>query len=308
MIENYIGIDAGGTKAIAVLTDAKLRILARERFEGMNVSQMNPNTVSRLLQQIIDDLTYRAGMLPYHIGLTILAAAGAGEAKTREEVEYACHGRMPERKVKVITDAEAALAGAFVGGAGIVLISGTGSIAWGKDDRGRIVRAGGYGYLLGDEGSGFWLGREALRRCLAAHHRGETTALAGKICEIWQLSDIAKAVTIVYSAEKPAGKIAELAPLVFESYEAGDPLSVEILQEAGKKLAELVETTVKGLSLASPIKVNLTGGIASQVKVMQPLIQEHLPGEYQFVPAAYDAAVGAVIALMTSNKQEVTNS
>ena len=298
MIENYIGIDAGGTKSIAVLTDAKLRLLARENYEGMNISQMNPNTVSRMVQQIIDDLTYRAGMLPYHIGLTVLAAAGAGEVKTREEVEYACHGRMPERKVKVITDAEAALAGAFDGGAGIALISGTGSIAWGKDEAGKIVRAGGYGYILGDEGSGFWLGRELLRRCLDAYHRGEITALGKKAAELWQIADISKAIPLVYGVEKPAAKTAELAPLVFEAYEAGDPMAVEILQEAGKKLAELVEKTAKGLSITEPVKVNLTGGIAGQQKVILPLIQAHLTGEYQFVPAAYEAAVGAVIATL----------
>ncbi len=298
MMENYIGIDAGGTKSIAVLADAKLRILAREHYEGMNVSQMNPNLVSRLVQQIIDNLTYRAGMLPYHIGLTVLAAAGAGEAKTREEVLNACRGRMPERKVKVITDAEAALAGAFDGGAGIALISGTGSIAWGKDEAGKIVRSGGYGYILGDEGSGFWLGRETLRRCLEAYHRGETTTMGKKAAELWQIEDISKVVPLVYGAEKPAAKIAELAPLVFEAYEAGDPMAVEILQEAGKKLAELVEKTAKGLSIAAPVKVNLTGGIAGQLKVMQPLIQGHLSGEYQFVPATYEAAVGAVIAVI----------
>jgi len=298
MIENYIGIDAGGTKTIVVLVDADLRVRAKGSYEGMNLAQMNPNTVSGRLKQIIEEMTYRAGMLPYHVGLTVLAGAGGGDSKMREEIEYACWARMPERKVKVITDAEAALAGAFKGGAGIVLIAGTGSIAWGKDNEGRMARAGGYGYILGDEGSGFWMGREVLRRCLDAYHRGEMTALGKKVCEFWQIEDISKAISIIYSSDKPGAKAGELAPLVFEAYEAGDAAAQDILREAGRHLAELAVKVRGRLSFVPPVKVCLSGGVAGQQAVMQVLIGAELGKEYELVPAAYEAAVGAVAAVM----------
>lgn len=296
MKEHYIGIDAGGTKSEAVIVDQDLKILAAGIYEGMNVRQANPNTVSRIVKTIIDDLTYRAGLLPYHAGLTILAAAGAGDAKIREQAEYACEGRMPGQKIKVITDAEAALAAAFGGKPGIVVISGTGSIAWGKDESGKVMRAGGYGYILGDEGSGFWIGREAVRISLDEFHRGDDSPLAGKICQLWEIENVYQAVSVVYSDEKPAFKAGTLALLVFEAAEAGDETCSNVLKEAAGELIKLADAITGRGKFPEPVNLCFSGTVAR--KLHEGGYFEGIGSivNYTMIEPQYNPAAGAVIA------------
>jgi len=296
MKEHYIGIDAGGTKSEAVIVDQDLRILAEGIYEGMNVRQANPNTVSRIVKTIIDDLTYRAGLLPYHAGLTILAAAGAGDAKIRDQVEYACEGRMPQQIVKVIPDAEAALAAAFGGDPGIVVISGTGSIAWGKDESGKVIRAGGYGYILGDEGSGFWIGREALRIALDGYHSGDDSPLAKKICELFEIDNICQAVSVIYQDEKPAYKAGTLAPLVFEAADAGDDLCKGILRGAAGELIKFVEAITGRGKFREPVNLCFSGSIAQKLREGGYFEDISSIADYDISEPLYQPAAGAVIA------------
>jgi N-acetylglucosamine kinase-like BadF-type ATPase len=295
MLEYYLGIDAGGTKSEAVLCDENYRIASRNWYQGLNLRGLNPNIAASTVKLILEDMTYRAGLLPYHIGLTVLAAAGAGDAKTREMVEWACKNYMPTQKVKVVTDAEAALTGAFNGTPGIVIIAGTGSIAWGKDDNGKIARAGGLGYLLGDEGSGFWLGQQALKKALNYHYNGKGSILGKKICELWGLRDLEEALNLIYQTEKPAPKIAEIAPLIFQILEAGDDLAKEILCEAGSELAELVLSLAESLEFRETIKFCLCGGLAKS-GILEKEVNAHLDMQrFVLTMPLYETAIGAVM-------------
>ena len=296
MLDYYIGIDSGGTKSEAALCDPDYNIITHSRFEGLNLRGLNPNIAASFVKKVIDVLAYQAGMLPYHITLTVLAAAGGGDPEIRSQVEYSLKGYMPTQPVKVITDAEAALAGAFKGEPGIVIIAGTGSIAWGKDSAGNIARAGGYGHFLGDEGSGFWMGRQALKECLDAHHRSEKILLSTLICELWGLKDISNVVKIVYEAEKPAAKIAEVAPLIFQAAESGDDAALEIIAIAGETLGKMAKTLADKLAFKDIIKVCLSGGLSKQRQTLEPHISRCLDGErFNMVPPAYEPAIGAVI-------------
>lgn len=296
MKEHYIGIDAGGSKSEAVIVDMDNRILAQGIFEGMNVRQMNPNVISRIVKTIVDDMTYRAGLLPYHAGLTILAAAGAGDEKIRDQAEYACKGRMPEQHVRVITDAEAALAAAFGSESGIVVISGTGSIAWGQDKTGRVMRSGGYGYILGDEGSGFWIGREALRRCLDGFHRGEDLPLAEKICGLWDIDDVYQSVSVVYNDEKPAFKAGQLTPVVFEEAESGDQTCREILSAAASELMKLADNVAHAGDFNQPVNLCFSGSVAQKLQKKDYFDEMVSAVNYNLMNSQYSLAVGAVIA------------
>ena len=302
MTEHYIGIDSGGSKSEAVLLDMQNQVLTRMVYEGMNLRQMNPNTVSARLKQIIEDLTYRAGILPYHVGITVLAAAGAGDPKIVKEVEYACYGRMPERKIMVVPDAEAALAGAFNGGPGIVLISGTGSVAWGRDNQGNLHRAGGYGYILGDDGSGFWIGREALRTSLDAYYRGETSPLAAEICELWGIEVITEAVSLAYAEKSPAGKIASIAPLVFRLSDNNDETSEDILVRAAEALS-LLSNKLRNAMKIEDGKICLSGSILQKNTAMKDLLTAKLGSGLTISDPLFEPAIGAVILAKERIKQ-----
>lgn len=291
---HIIGIDSGGTKIEAALVDEYGRIIARTQHEGVNLRQTNPNTAARICAEVVNDLTYRGGILPYHVAGVVLAAAGAGDAKICGMAIDAFRVRMPGIKMFIVSDAEAALEGAFAGEPGIILISGTGSIAWGKDSAGKMVRAGGFGYILGDDGSGFWIGREAIRQALSAVYRGETIPLCEKICHLWEIQNLQQAVTIIYTEQKPAPKIAKIAPIVFDLAVSGDETALHILSSAAEQLALLVENAGNRLNTSPPMKICFMGGIANRKEVITPLILKNLPdGKYEFIDAKSDAAAGA---------------
>ena len=184
----YLGIDAGGTSWEAMLCTSDYKITIQEWFEGMNLrSVTNPNIPAFKVREILTEMTRMARILPYHVTNIVLAGAGVGDPIQREAILKSCNSIIPNNPCMIVSDADAALEGAFAGGPGIIIISGTGSIALGKDSFGKVARSGGYGYLLGDEGSGFWIGREAMRRCLDEHYSGNEIPLAKNICEKYEM-------------------------------------------------------------------------------------------------------------------------
>jgi N-acetylglucosamine kinase-like BadF-type ATPase len=157
-------------------------------------------------------------------------------------------------RIAVGDDTDAALAGAFAGGPGIVVIAGTGSGAAGRDAAGRAVRVGGHGYLLGDEGGGYWIGREAVRAALrAADGTGPPTALTALVRR--EFGSLAGAERQVHQHPTERGLLSRLVPLVAA---ADDAQAARILVEAGTHLVELAEAVRRRLG---PLPVAGVGGI-----------------------------------------------
>ena len=177
----FVGIDGGGSRATAVATDVEGRELARVEGGPGRIRLDAPGTGAHVLADLVDHVIREAGARLPAAGL-ICALAGAGREDARRELAAALLREAVAIRLRVVTDAEAAYQDAFGGGPGILLIAGTGSIAWGRDADGRTIRAGGWGALLGDEGSGYDLGLRALRAVLHAHDgRGPATGLTGTI-------------------------------------------------------------------------------------------------------------------------------
>ncbi len=295
-MDHYIGIDGGGTQWEAALLNRANTVLARHGFGGVNVRGVNPNVVAFKLKDILEYMSDQGGMMPYHITLIVLAAAGAGDAKIKKSVEEACHSVFPNNPMKVVSDAEAALHGAFGGGPGVVLIAGTGSIAWGRDRSGTLARAGGYGHLLGDEGSGFWIGRECLKAALNEHFRGVETDLGKRICEAWNLKDITDGITLVYKSESAAKKLAELTPMAFELAKSGEVLAGEVVASAGRELGKLAKSVIRTLDLEGSVEVCFMGGLSNQVKALKPGIMQVIDNvNVELVEPAFEPTVGAVL-------------
>ena len=142
------------------------------------------------------------------------------------------------RKIQIESDARIALEGAFNGGAGIILVAGTGSIAFGKDEKGNIHRVGGWGRILGDEGSGYFIGKEGLAAvCRQCDGRAKPTLLTAMMARKFGLKTSADIITAVY---KDSFDIASLAPVVFEAAEKRDAPSSGIVERASNELAEHV--------------------------------------------------------------------
>ncbi len=160
-------------------------------------------------------------------------------------------------------DAFIALAGATAGEPGVVVIAGTGSIAWGRNSEGRTARAGGWGHLFGDEGGGFWIARQAVRAALRLEEGwGVPTSLRARLLDYTGTRNINDLLHRCYTPEFPRPRLASLSLLVNHAAESGDPVALQILDSAAHELA-LLAIAVRGqlFSAEETARVTYSGGV-----------------------------------------------
>jgi len=254
-----IGIDGGGTATRALILDERGRELARA--EG------GPALVDRPGQPIdIEAVATTVQRAAAAAGIDLPAAAlcagfaGVGREMERRAVEEALTGRLAS-VARVITDAEAAFFDAFGDGPGLLLIAGTGSMGFGRGEDGREARTGGWGLLLGDEGSGYDIGLSGLRAAArAADGRGNATELLPRLMA--ELGLARPEELIPWAARAPKTAFAALAPTVCELAGAGDEVAAEIVTAAVASLTAHVDALLARLGpWSSPPGLALAGGL-----------------------------------------------
>lgn len=257
--EAVVGIDAGGSKTKGVRVEGG-RVIREARSASANISSVGVEEAGRQLDLLLDELD-RGGVAAACIG-----AAGADTPEGEERLRRLLQDKLPEARVRVVHDTPLVLAAAGVE-YGIVLISGTGSVAWGVGPTGEDARAGGWGYLLGDEGSGFGIAREAVRHALTALDRNlPPDRLSGRLVEVCGLDRPQQLLDFFYADPGRRGW-ADRARVVFELAEDGDAASEQIVQEAAAALAEIALVVSERLSLPGPVV--MAGGLV----VNQPQLQ-----------------------------------
>ncbi len=251
-----VGIDAGGSKAMAQLADAEGKILRQARVPGVNLHLAGAERVEQMLSQVLAELA------PPTLAALCLGSAGIGRPRDRRQLEEILR-RLPlvSCPIRVESDALAALWAGAADGIGIVVVAGTGSIAYGVDGGSQTARAGGWGYLLGDEGSAYWLGHAALRRGIrAADGRGPASSFGERVARRLGLEVPSGLVSWFYDQEQPRQRVAELAPLVEEAAIEGDESAVELLDEAALHLARAARSVAGQLAFSAPFPLILAGG------------------------------------------------
>jgi glucosamine kinase len=275
----FLGVDGGGTHCRARLCDSSGLVL------GVGVA--GPANVRLDLDESFRSVLDATGQCLADAGLTIgsrpivacLALAGASEPS---ELEAARSYRHPFRQMIVTTDAHAACIGAHRGKDGGVVVVGTGTVGWGVLG-GRHYRVGGWGFPVSDEGSGAWLGCEAVRRTLWAHDgRTPWTALLDDVFAKFQSDP--HAIVRWMGTARPRD-FARLAPLVLRRAEQSDPVGCELMRSA----AGHVDTLAARLDALGVPRLALTGGLSSSLAPwLSPETRQRL------VPAAADALAGAL--------------
>src|SRR5204863_550463 len=209
---HVLGIDAGGTKTVCLLADERGDVVAESRGPGANLHAAGEETVERVLQQVVGGALDGRPVVPEAICLGI---AGVDRRHEADRIAAIMRRIGHRSRVLVVNDALIALAAGAGDDPGIVIISGTGSIVYGRNDRVEAARAGGWGHMIGDEGSGYWIGREALAAVMrAADGRGPSTALTAEILRHFGVADVSHLPRIVYDREAPRMSVAALGPLV----------------------------------------------------------------------------------------------
>lgn len=261
-----IGVDGGGTKTNFVLIDSLGNIIASARGESTNYQVVGGKKLREELLKGFDILIKQSNLPANKIDHIFLGLAGAGRESDRKEIVALFHDTEFNKKVIVDSDAMAALAGAFATGPGIIIISGTGAICFGKNNQGKIVRSGGWGYLLGDEGSGYFIGREAIIAALKDFDgRGEKTSLKDKLAAHFRLNSIDQIIPQIYQNRIDRVAIADLAPIVFAEAKNGDTVAAEIIRRTGKELGLLAKAVAQRLNFeGEEIRVALIGSIFKQ--------------------------------------------
>jgi N-acetylglucosamine kinase-like BadF-type ATPase len=298
--EVFLGIDGGGTKTVAVLLAENGQEIARAVSGPSNVYAVGAAVAEASLREVIGGVLAAAGLAAEEVTAVGLAAAGAARPDDRQRALELLARVTPFRRVVVTHDAEAALVGGVGRRYGVVLVAGTGAMAYGVNARGESRRADGWGYRLGDEGSGHWIGLEGLRAVVRAHDgRGPATALTAGLLSHLGLSQPEALVGRVYAADFGVPQVAALAPLVSQAAHASDPVARAILVEAGQRLGDTVSAVVTGLDMSrEAFATVLLGGVLRAGGIVRDTVAGRL-GEVaphaQVIEAQRDAAVGAAM-------------
>ncbi len=296
-----LGVDGGGTKTLGLVSDELGNVLARREVGPSNPTVVGFERASKNLFDLIASCSEDVHCTPEELQTVVLALAGAGRKENQRRIHegvgdlFLKSGMKPPPLI-VDTDARAALEGAFGGASGVIVIAGTGSVVCGKTDRNEIVTIGGWGRVVGDEGSGFHIGREALR-ALTMHleGRGEAQVLAQMLATRFNLTGREEIIAAVYHEKFD---IASVAPLVLEAAAQNDLVSQKILQRAAALLAEQVRVIVLRMGILRKVGLVFCGGLIDHetvyANVLHMKILKVLP-QVDIRPPLHPPAYGAVL-------------
>src|SRR5262245_341717 len=257
---HVLGIDAGGTKTVCLLADDRGEVFAQARASGANLQVMGEFAVEKILHRVMDETL---GERDIKLDAICLGIAGVDRPRDAHTIKEIMRRIGQKTRTVVVNDALVALVAGAGDQAGVVVVAGTGSIAYGRDGEGRAARAGGWGYLLGDEGGGFWIGRAALSAVVRPFdQRGPVTLLADLVLKEMQLATPAEVIHAIYDRGLQRRAIAGLAGVVQRATEAGDAVAGEILDRAASELAAAAASVVTRLGMRGDVfPTILAGGI-----------------------------------------------
>jgi len=291
----FLGADAGGSHSTVVIGTADLTILGRA--DGPPAS-MKPGGAAASAAVLGE--TARRAATQARIDLpterAVVAAAGAGRAQEQAELAAALiHGGLA-RHVRVMADGEVALSTAFPDGTGILVNAGTGSIAYARDPGGQVHRVGGYGWQLGDEGGGYWLGRRALDGAARAQDgRGEGSTLLARLLGALGLQTFDDLMR--WTATATPAQVAALAPHVLNAARDGEVVAQRAVDDAARELVALVIVLERYYPGTGPVAVATAGGLLHAHSPLADAFRHRLAAESKrarLVSNPVDLALGAL--------------
>lgn len=284
------GIDGGGTKTCVCCRDLQGGELCTKWFGPFNINSIGPERFRELMEEITEFLTSMGTCQAVCIG-------SAGISNT--QMTGIVSGAMKKAGIsnwKLVGDQVIALYGALDGQPGIALIAGTGSICFGIGADGSQARSGGWGHLIGDEGSGYALGRDAVQAVARAWDGcGPGTMLTGLLAERFGLDTQSKIISYVYGGDK--SRLAALSRLTEEAASLGDRVSMEIIRDNARRLTELVAAAGRRLGLQRPRVAMLGGMLENDTRLRADFLEimgENYP-QYTCMAPIHNAGTGAVM-------------
>lgn len=308
-----LAVDGGGTKSLAVFTDAKGNIVGQGRAGSCNYQGVGMEAAARELIAAVRAALEASGqgeafaaIGKLKVECAVFAMAGLDTEKDRTVIkgmvqEVLDHLRIRVKLLVVENDGFTALLGATDGDPGILIIAGTGSIIFGINEQGVSARAGGWGHRAGDEGSGYWIGKRAITAILKAEDgRGKPTRLGEWIFPHLNLQNAEDLFNWTYSSEYSVEKVAQLSQWVRLAFAEGDSVSRELLEEASDELFHGARAVIRKLKMSrTPFKIVLQGGVLQNGEFMRQLLVEkfHAHSPYAILDTAKKEPIFGVIAM-----------
>jgi len=291
----FLGIDVGGSHTTVVVGDRAAQVLARADGPGAAMRPGGAEASAAVIADVARRAAAAAGVeLPADAAM--VGAAGAGRDPEQHDLAAALIAAQVARRVRVAGDSEISLAAAFGDGPGILLNAGTGSIAFARSADARLHRAGGYGWQLGDEGGGYWLGRRALAAAArATDDPNESSTLLERLLVALGLRNFNDLIR--WTATATPAQVAALAPHVLNAALEGESVAQRAVGEAAVELARLVGVLERHFPGAEPIPVATAGGLlrpgSPLLRALHDVLATEMP-RARLVDGPVDAPAGAV--------------
>jgi glucosamine kinase len=254
----FIGIDGGASKTACIVGD-EASVLGRGNAGSSNLVRVGEAKAQESLAAAIHQACAQAGVTPARVTHTCLGMAGAARPEI-SSVARRLVADLVSGKVEIVGDMVIALEAAFHGGSGVIVIAGTGSIAYGSNPEGQVARAGGWGFAVSDEGSGYWIGRAAVAAALRAHDEGRDSALLHEMTKALAVESMERLVLAANATPPP--DFSKLFPAVLTAAKAGDSTANAVLSAAGHELAGLAKTVIRRLfATGKTVPVAMSGGV-----------------------------------------------
>ena len=292
-------IDGGGTKTVCVLATLDGKVIGRGSGGTTNPNLVSALEINETLQKAIQEAIQNLPELQIEAVCGGIAGVGASEEK-RVEVSNVigqilstppfCHALSkrfnPSVNIEVVSDVVITLVAGAGKRHGIVAISGTGSVVYGETVKGQRIKVGGWGYQL-DEGSGYAIGRKAIKEILRAYDaNGKTTLLAQKVLNVWNLSSMQGVVNYIYQKTTKPTDIANLAKIVNSAASAGDESAKDILRKTAKDIYFNIAAAIKQIDFGKEgATLVLSGGVLTNIKIVSEIIIKKVRAELPAITA-----------------------
>ncbi len=260
-----LGIDGGGSKTAVQVAQTDGQVLGVGHAGASNYQAVGLERALAALNVAIGEACTEAGISLSQISAVCLGLAGVDRPEDRAVFDEWLDTIAPNTRQEIVNDAHLVLAAGTPDGWGIALICGTGAICIGRNRKGDLARIDGWGHVLGDLGSGYAIGRQALQSAMQAHDgRCSAGVLLSAILRHWHLSQPEELIAYVYQRPASTTEIAGIARLVEQAAGTGDESARNIVADAGHKLARSVATAVKQLEFSGPVPCALAGGVITR--------------------------------------------
>lgn len=301
-----VGIDGGGSKTLGYIGDENGTVFCKYVSGPSNYHSVGIEKVKLVLKEVIDNLSSAVGISLEEVSVISLGLAGVGRDEDQVVIKNIFNEIGFKNSLIINNDGFTALIGALGNQKGVVTICGTGSICIGLDSNRKSCRAGGWGHIIGDEGSGYSIGVNCLKAIMQSYDKIEKpTLLTAEVLKYLDLKSEVEIISYLYSDKRTKKDIAAIARIVFEVAETGDMVANRIVEEAVLGLVAITNKVIENIKDDdSRILLALDGGILRNVDMVKKRVSKAIlsNSKVDIIKPIQDAGIGAFILGITSLK------